>query len=311
MLKKEKLLVLGANGFLGKNVSELLSKDDRYDLLFLNGKEDLDLTKQDNLEKYLASNTVDYVINCAAFVGGIAYGYDYPADLLTKNSTMALNIYNSCYKNNIKFLINPISNCAYPENQELYEEKNFWNGKPHDSVFEYGFSKKLFTALGQAFYKEYKFNSANIVLSNMYGPHDHFDEKKSHALGALIKKIYIAKIENLDTVQIWGTGKPIREWLYVEDGAKALVKSLDLEPNYYFFNVGVNKGISILDMALIISNYLNWKGKFEFDLTKPDGAFEKRVLGRLTEKYLNWLPETTLEAGIKTTIDWYIENSHS
>jgi GDP-L-fucose synthase len=169
----------------------------------------------------------------------------------------------------------------------------------------------LFTALGQAFYKEYKFNSANIVLSNMYGPHDHFDEKKSHALGALIRKIYIAKIENLDTVQIWGTGNPIREWLYVEDGAKALVKSLDLEPNYYFFNVGVNKGITILDMALIIANYLKWEGKFELDLTKPDGALEKRVLGSLTEKYLNWLPETTLEAGIKTTIDWYIENSHS
>ena len=162
-----------------------------------------------------------------------------------KNTIMASNIYQSAYENGVKLLVNPISNCAYPKNQNLYEEENFWDGAPHESVFEYGFSKKYFVALGNAFFKEYGFSSANIVLSNMYGPHDHFEEKKSHALGALIKKIYDAKLNNSKYVEIWGTGKPIREWLYVEDGADALIKSLDLKENSYFFNIGVNKKESL------------------------------------------------------------------
>ena len=158
--------------------------------------------------------------------------------------------------------------------------------------------QKYFVALGNAFFKEYGFSSANIVLSNMYGPHDHFEEKKSHALGALIKKIYDAKLKNSKYVEIWGTGKPIREWLYVEDGADALIKSLDLKENSYFFNIGVNKGISIYEMAKIIAKIIDWDGEFTFDTSKPDGAEEKRVLGKFTEKNFNWSPQISLENGI-------------
>ena len=257
---------------------------------------------------YLSKNKIDYIINCAAFVGGIAYGYDFPAELLMKNTIMASNIYKSAYENGIKLLVNPISNCAYPKNQNLYEEKYFWDGAPHESVFEYGFSKKYFVALGNAYFKEYGFASANIVFSNMYGPYDHFEEKKSHALGALIKKIYDAKLNNSKYVEIWGTGKPIREWLYVEDGADALIKSLDLKENHYFFNIGVNKGISIFEMAKIIAKIIDWNGEFTFDTSRPDGAEEKRVLGKFTEKNLNWLPQISLENGIHSTVEWYENN---
>ena len=245
MENRKNLLILGSNGFLGKNVFELVKQDKKFNIFDLKGKEDLDLTKDDLLDNYLKDKNIDYIINCAAFVGGIAYGYDYPAELIRKNTIMASNIYHSSYLNNIKLLVNPISNCAYPEDQTLYLEENFWQGKPHDSVFEYGFSKKMLVALGNAYFKEYKLSSANIVLSNMYGPFDHFEEKKSHALGALIQKIHHAKNNNLDEIEVWGSGKPIREWLYVEDGATALIKSLELEIGH-FFNIGVNKGMSIL-----------------------------------------------------------------
>ena len=308
MVETKNLLVLGANGFLGKNLVSKLNKTTDYDIYQLNGKNDLDLTKDNLLNNYLAKNKIDYIINCAAFVGGIAYGYDFPAELLMKNTIMASNIYKSAYENNIKLLVNPISNCAYPKDQNLYEEKYFWDGAPHESVFEYGFSKKYFVALGNAYFKEYGFASANIVLSNMYGPYDHFEEKKSHALGALIKKIYDAKLNNSHSVEIWGTGKPIREWLYVEDGAEALIRSLDLKENHYFFNIGVNKGISIFEMAKIIAKSIDWNGEFTFDTSKPDGAEEKRVLGKFTEKNLNWSPQISLENGIHSTVEWYENN---
>ena len=307
-VKSKNLLILGANGFLGKNVTSLLNEKYDYKIFKLNGKNELDLTKDDLFNDYLSKNKIDYIINCAAFVGGIAYGYDFPAELLSKNTVMASNIYKAAYENGVKLLVNPISNCAYPKDQNLYEEKNFWDGAPHESVFEYGFSKKFFVALGNAYFREYNFSSANIVLSNMYGPHDHFDEKKSHALGALIKKIYDAKLNNFKNVEIWGTGKPIREWLYVTDGADALIKSTALKENSYFFNIGVNKGMSIKEMAVLIAKIIDWDGEFIFDTSKPDGAKEKRVLGKFTEKNFNWSPQISLENGIRSTVEWYKDN---
>ncbi len=308
MGESKNLLILGANGFLGKNVTSLLEEKYDYKVYKLHGKDELDLTKDNLFFDYLTKNNMDYVINAAAFVGGIAYGYDYPAELLSKNTTMASNIYDACFNNGVKLLINPISNCAYPKEQTLYEEENFWKGAPHESVFEYGFSKKFFVALGDAYFKEYKFSSANIVLSNMFGPHDHFEEKKSHALGALIKKIYDAKLNNHKNVEIWGTGEPIREWLYVKDGADALIKSINLEKKHYFFNIGVNKGMSIYNLALIIAKTIGWNGEFIFDTSRPDGTKEKRVLGKFSEENFNWSPETSLENGIEKTIEWYKAN---
>ena len=308
MVKSKNLLILGANGFLGKNVISLLNERHDYKILKLNGKNELDLTKDELFNDYLSKNKIDYIINCAAFVGGIAYGYDFPAELLSKNTVMASNIYKAAYENGVKLLVNPISNCAYPKDQNLYKEENFWDGAPHESVFEYGFSKKFFVALGNAYFREYNFSSANIVLSNMYGPYDHFDEKKSHALGALIKKIYDAKLNNHNNVEIWGTGKPIREWLYVKDGADALIKSTELKENSYFFNIGVNKGMSIEEMAVLIAKIIDWDGEFIFDTSKPDGAKEKRVLGKFTEENFNWSPQISLENGIRSTVEWYRDN---
>ena len=307
MENRKNLLILGSNGFLGKNVFELVKQDKKFNIFDLKGKEDLDLTKDDLLDNYLKDKNIDYIINCAAFVGGIAYGYDYPAELIRKNTIMASNIYHSSYLNNIKLLVNPISNCAYPEDQTLYLEENFWQGKPHDSVFEYGFSKKMLVALGNAYFKEYKLSSANIVLSNMYGPFDHFEEKKSHALGALIQKIHHAKNNNLDEIEVWGSGKPIREWLYVEDGATALIKSLELEIGHFFFNIGVNKGMSIIDLAKKIAKHFEWNGKL-YLMRKCQMAEEKRVVGTFMEDEFNWSPQMNIDDGIKATIEWYEKN---
>ena len=300
-----KVLLVGSSGFLGNHVKTILNNE--YDTFEITGKKQIDITKYDKLDKYLSNLKPDVVINCAAFVGGISYGYKYPARMLYENSTMAINLYRASQKNKVKKLINPISNCAYPRNLTTYKEENFFDGPPDDSVYNYGIAKRLYVQLGKSFYQENNFSSVNVVVSNMYGPNDHFDIERSHALGAIIKKVHDAKINNSKEVELWGTGKPIREWLYVDDGAKALIKSINLESGHHFFNVGVEKGISILELAEIIKDKIGWDGKFVLDTSKPDGVLEKKVDGTRGEEKLNWKPETSLIDGIQTTVNWYID----
>jgi GDP-L-fucose synthase len=143
----------------------------------------------------------------------------------------------------------------------------------------------------------------------MYGPGDHFDEKRSHALGALIMKFIEAKRKNQSQVVVWGTGKPIREWLYVDDGAEILVKSLEIAPTIEPVNVGVGKGISILELAELIKEIAGYKGELVLDTSKPDGAPYKTMNNERLKNIFDWMPSTSLRAGIEKTVDWYINNS--
>ena len=304
-----KVLVVGSKGFLGSWVKKMLLAKSNLEILEISGKESLDITKIEDLQNYVSKHKPEAIINCAAFVGGISYGYKYPARLLYENSKMALNLYEISSKNDVGILINPISNCAYPGHLTTYVESQFFDGPPHESVYNYGIAKRLSVNLGSGYFEQYKFSSANVVLSNMYGPEDHFDIERSHALGALVKKICDAKINNIQKVEIWGSGKPIREWLYVQDGANALIKSLDLEKGHHFFNVGVQKGISIIDLANTIKKIANWDGEFFFNSDKPDGVDEKKVDGSKGETKLNWIPDIDLEYGIEKTVEWYMVNN--
>tara|TARA_B100001250_G_scaffold169750_1_gene146216 strand:- start:47735 stop:48667 length:933 start_codon:yes stop_codon:yes gene_type:complete len=307
----QKILILGSTGFLGKNLyNEILDSDLKNDeIITLKGKSEVNILDFDKFDNYIKKIKPDIVFNCSSFVGGIAYGYKYPAKILNDNTQMVINIFKSSLENQVKQLINPISNCAYPGNLNVYEESNFWDGKPHESVFNYALTRRLIVALSESYYKEYNLNSCNLVLSNMYGPNDHFDEERSHALGALIKKISDAKKNNDKTVNIWGTGSPIREWLYVKDGAKAMIKSTELKEGNYFLNIGVNKGISIKNLAEKIAEILNWDGNFNYQTEKPDGALEKRVEGSKSYTQLKWKPEVSLDNGLKETIDWYAKQT--
>lgn len=306
MIEKN-ILVLGSSGFLGKNLCNVLkSKSLKY--FEITGKNFLNLESSKKLNKFLIKNNISTIINCSAFVGGIKYGYNFPADLLLRNTNIINNIYSSSIDTNVKHIINPISNCAYPESIVEYKEQSFWEGKPHSSVFFYGIAKRHIVALSDGFLSQYGISSTNVVLSNMYGPFDHFEEERSHALGALIKKIYHAKLTKSDYVEIWGTGKPIREWLFVEDGAKALIKSIDLKNRHNFFNVGINSGISVIALAKLIANNIGYEGEFVLDKSKPDGVLQKTVNGDYGSVQLNWKPEVDLIKGIEITVNWYINN---
>ena len=263
MVDSRKTLVLGSNGFLGKNLKNQLlldSSNNIENLIFHSGKEELDLLDSELVGKYFEKNKPKVIYNCTAFVGGISYGYEFPGKILHDNAKMVLNIFENARVHNVQQIINPISNCAYPGDLNIYEEKNFWNGKPHDSVFDYALTRRLIVALGKSYYSQYKLSSCNLVLSNMYGKYDHFDEKRSHALGAILNKVYKAKTNYDPTVNIWGTGTPIREWLYVEDHCEALFKIFQKGKIGESYNIGSGYNVKNKDIARNILKIFNKKG---------------------------------------------------
>jgi GDP-L-fucose synthase len=156
--------------------------------------------------------------------------------------------------------------------------------------------------------RQHGLDVVNIVLSNMYGPEDHFEEERSHALGALIMKFVQAKRSNAPYVHVWGTGKPVREWLHVDDGAAAMIRSMNIAPTTDFINIGVASGVSILEMCQLIKELTGYTGGIQLDPTKPDGAPYKTVDGTRGAQLLCWQPAIPFREGVQETIRWYEAN---
>jgi len=299
------ILVLGGTGFLGQAVCRKL---DSLHLQYISTslhKGHVDLRDKAEVFRLFEIVSPEYVINCAAYVGGIQFGYKHFAELFYYNMQMTMNVLEACTRYKVKRIVNPISNCAYPGELTLFKEKDFWNGPLHESVMVYGFVRKASWIGSWAYNKQYGLDQINLVLSNMFGPADHFEEERSHAMGALIMKIVEANRENLPSVTVWGSGKPVREWLYVDDGAEAMVRALDIPAYADPINIGVGKGISIMAMAEMIKDIVGYKGRLIYDLSKPDGAPYKTVDGSLGAKLLGWTPTTDFKEAVRSTIAWY------
>ena len=297
---KKRILVLGHTGFLGQTVFQHLLdiKSQPFGISLSDG---FDLKIPGKLTKFIAENSIDTVINCAAKVGGIEFGRQNPIMLFEENLRLTLEILNACSLNNV-LLINPISNCTYPKDLSLFQEKDFWNGALDDSVLVYGSVRKMAWVGALAYHQEKQLKSINLIFPNLYGPGDHLDSVRAHALGGLVSRIIKAHREESPEVMIWGTGQPIREWMYVEDAAEALLESLNKDLPIDPINVGSGKGISISDLAVLIAREVGYTGALKFDPSKQDGAPVKIMDGKKGADLLGWLPKTSLDEGIKRTV---------
>jgi len=294
---------------LGSHIVDLL-KNQNVQVFAPRTLDLFDFRRLEDCDYFINKAKPDLIINCAAVQGGIGYHAGKQADLFWDNLFIGANLLRSASKNSVSKFVNIIPGCAYPgylEKDELNED-DFWSGDVHDSIFSYGFSKKASIVYGKALYKQYGFNSIHLVLANLYGPRDHYQPDQSKALAAMIKKFSDAKKNKQPAVEIWGTGKPVRDWLYVKDAAEGILKSAEVYDSIEPLNITSGVGISIADLAKTIKKTVGYTGKIVFNTSKPDGAMKKTFGTKKMKATLNWMPRTSIDQGLKEAIAWYESN---
>ncbi len=303
-----KILLLGATGFLGTRITKRLDKEGiAYTPVSLSLGTDLrDLSQFRTL---FEKEQFEIIFNCAAFVGGIQFVSKRAGEVYYNNSLINTYLFELAKEFKIKRIINPISNCSYPRDLfENFKESEWWNGELEESVLTYGFIRKASYVQSWAYHRQYGLETINLLIPNMYGPDDHFQEVRSHAMGAQIMKITEAHVNKQPKVIVWGSGKPIREWLYVDDCVNAMLRAIDIPFTNEPINVGVGRGISVWEMVTAIKKAVGYEGELELDTTKPDGAPYKVMDATKFKKAFSYFKFTPLEEGIPKTVDYYKES---
>ncbi len=305
----KKILILGGNGFLGKNLNKIFASSN-YKIYNESRKTDCDILDYIEFEKKINDIKPDYIINAAAHVGSIAYVSQNAAEVCNDNTQMYLNIFKAIHKVNPGIiLINPISNCSYPGIIDIQHEEMWWDGIVHNSVESYGNPKKLGYILSECYRKQYGINTLNLILPNAYGPFDYLDEQRTHAMNGIIMRMIKSVKAGDKDFSVWGTGTPIREWIYMEDAARIIKIIIDGNlinlPNP--LNIAQQSGVSINESVMYIRKTLDTDINIINDTTKQDGAPIKILGDKLFRVHFPDFKFTTYQEGIKNTINYYKE----
>jgi len=304
--KNKRVVITGGAGFLGTHLNSELSKLNPKKIL-TPLKKDFDLRDYNSCLK--AFKNADIVLHLAGNVGGIGYNEKKPAELFDDNILMGVNSMRAAKKCGVKKFVALGTICSYPKHTPTpFKEKDLWNGYPEETNAPYGLAKKMLLVQSQAYRTEHGFNSIFLLPVNLYGPGDNFEPESSHVIPALIKKFLDAKSKNSKRVVIWGSGKPTREFLYVEDAVQGIILATEKYNKKDPVNLGSGYEISIKDLANLISKLTDYKGKIVFDRSKPDGQPKRRLSVNLAKKEFGFKASTNFKQGLKNTIDWYISN---
>ena len=301
-----KVFVAGHQGLVGSAICRRLQSEGVEAIVA--PRSQLDLIDQRAVDTWFQQHEIDQVYLAAAKVGGIHANQTYPADFLHENLVVQSNVIHAAWKNGVSKLLFLGSSCIYPKfAAQPMAEDSLLTGPLEPTNEWYAIAKIAGIKMCQAYRKQYGFDAISIMPTNLYGPGDNFDLQTSHVLPALIRKFHEAKESGADSVEIWGSGKPRREFLHVDDLADACVFLMKNYGSPDIINVGWGKDISVGELAQLISGVVGFQGRIEFDPGKPDGTPRKLLdTSRLTA--LGWQPKITLEAGIASTCDWYRSN---
>lgn len=303
----KKILILGGYGFLGKNLNKVFEKS-KYQIFNESRRTNCDILDYINFEERLKDINPDYIINAAAHVGSMMYVSNYAAEVCHDNTLMYLNIFKAVQKINPNIIIiNPISNCSYPGIINIQNEENWWDGEVHKSVESYGNPKKIGFVLSECYRKQFGIKTINLIVPNAYGPLDYADESRTHAMNGIIMRMINSVRKGDKNFVVWGSGTPIREWIYMEDAARIIKQIIENPindlPNP--INIGQKEGISINDSVLLIKNALQADINIINDLTKQDGAPIKILGNKLFECFFPDFKFTNYNVGIQNTINYY------
>ena len=307
MRTHDRILITGSSGMLGRSLSRLLASKGFNNLLLPTSVE-LNLLEQHSVQDYLKHSDVDYVIHLAGTIGGIADSISRPVEFMYDNLTMAMNIIKCSSEAGIANLLFIGSSCIYPLNcPQPMMEKHLLTGPLEPTNEGYSLAKIAGIKLCEYLNKQYRFNYFCLMPPNLYGFNDSLDLEKSHVLSALISKFHFAKANNQRFVEVWGSGKSKREFLFVDDFSNAILHFLySFNPHEHgtFINVGSGKAISIADLAHLIKNIIGYDGNIVFNKDKPDGMPQKLMDSSVAKK-MGWQSKIDLSEGIKMTYDWF------
>ena len=305
-LTEKKILITGAHGFLGKHlVRNLLDKRKiPKENLFLPTVEELDLKRWENCQKAVKGQEI--VIHLAAKVGGIGANREKPGEFFYDNAIMGIQLIEAARQAGVKKFVAIGTICAYPKFTSVpFKEENLWSGYPEETNAPYGLAKKMLLVQAQAYRQQYGFNAIYLLPVNMYGPGDNFDPKSSHVIAAIIRKVYEAKKEGKDYIEVWGTGKATREFLYVEDGAEGIILATEKYNKSEPVNIGSGMEISIKDLVQLICQLMDFKGEIRWDTSKPDGQPRRKLDISRAKKEFGFIAKIDFKIGLQKTIKWW------
>ena len=304
--KNKSIVVTGGRGFLGSHLVKLIEKKNPKNI-FIPGYPEYDLRRYEDCVKVAAKG--DVIIHLAANVGGIGYNRNFPGDLFDDNILMGTFMMKAAREKVVKKYVAFGTICAYPKFTPVtFREENLWNGYPEETNAPYGLAKKMQLVQASAYRQQFGFKAIFLLPVNLYGPGDNFNPKSSHVIPALIRKFVEAKENNDKEVVVWGTGKPSREFLYVDDAARAILLATEKYDKPDPVNLGAGFEIKIKDLAEKIKKFVGYKGKIVWDGQKPDGQPRRMLdVGRARREF-GFIAKTDFDSGLKETIEWYLKN---
>jgi GDP-L-fucose synthase len=301
----KRVTVTGGAGFLGSFVVEKL-KERGCTHIFVPRSKDYDLIDNEAVKRLYRDSKPDIVIHLAAVVGGIGANRENPGKFFYDNLMMSVQMMEQGRLAGLEKFVAIGTVCAYPKFTPVpFKEENLWNGYPEETNAPYGLAKKMLLVQSQAYRAQYGFNSIYLIPVNLYGPRDNFDLKTSHVIPALIRKCVDAVENQDDEIVVWGTGKPTREFLYVEDAAEGILLATEKYNKSDPVNLGSGFEISIKDLVDLIVRLTGFKGKIIWDTSKPDGQPRRCLDTSKAEKEFGFKAKTNFEEGLKKTIEWY------
>lgn len=300
----KRVTVTGGHGFLGRRVVSLIESLGAKVTTF--GSSEYNLTKQADITRMYADQRPQIVIHLAAKVGGIGANRDNPGSFFYENAIMGIELMEQARHHDVSKVVQVGTVCAYPKFAPIpFSEDDLWNGYPEETNAPYGLAKKMLLVQAQAYREQYGFNGIYLLPVNLYGPGDNIDLHNSHVIPALIRKCLEARDAKAPSVEVWGTGSPTREFLYVDDAARAIALATERYDKPEPVNIGSSQEISIKDLVELVVDLSGFEGEVVWDRTKPDGQPRRKLNVDRAWKEFGFRSSTAFRDGLRETIRWY------